>query len=111
MGDVMAIGFEDELVAIILAYKQPRFDYLEGKLLAISASCKPDEQLWVLEHFRRWAASEGRASFGFPVDIADSAVAQRLQKLDFRLFGQSMLNMVKGDSWPPKGVHLVRFSG
>lgn len=111
-GDVLVIWREQQPVALALAYHSgAKMDWLEGKLMMISPESTPHEVAWILELVRRWAVELHCTSFGFPVDITHSATAEWCQRFGFRLFGDSMLNLLRGGPWPPDGIHLVRFSG
>ena len=111
-GDVMMIWREHQPLAMALAYHSgAKMDWLEGKLLMVSPEATPDELVWTLELVRRWAVELHCTSFGFPVDITHSETAEWCQRFGFRLFGDSMLNFMRGGPWPPAGIHLVRFSG
>lgn len=110
-GDVMLFGRQDRLVGLGLCYTAHRSDWLEGKLLLMHPDISEGERLWMLEHLRKWAAKQHRGSFGFPLDLMHAESASLFQHNGFRLFHDSMLNMVKGVPWPLPGAHLVRFSG
>ncbi len=107
----MLFGQQDRLVGLALCYTAHRSDWLEGKLVLIHPDAGESEYLWVSEHLRKWAAKQHRGSFGFPLDLMHTESALLFQQNDFRLFHDSMLNMVRGVPWPLPGVHLVRFSG
>lgn len=111
VGDVMLFGHQDRLVGLALCYTSYRSDWLEGKLLLMHPDLDDSERQWMLEHLRKWSAKQHRGSFGFPVDLMHADSAALFQGNDFRLFHDSMLDMVRGEPWPPSGVHLVRFSG
>ena len=111
MGDVMLFGRQDRLVGLALFYTAHRSDWLEGKLLLSHPDISDSERLWMLEHLRKWAAKQHRGSFGFPLDLMNADSASLFQQNDFRLFHDSMLNMLRGEPWPLPGAHLVRFSG
>ncbi len=112
LGDALLVWRDQEPMAVALAnHSGVKSDWLEGKLLLVSPDARPDELVWTLEHVRRWAADLRCASFGFPVDITHPETAAWCHHLGFRLFGDSMLNLMRGGPWPPPGVHLVRFSG
>jgi len=111
LGDVMLFGRQDRLVGLALCNTAHRSDWLEGKLLLSHPDTDDSERLWMLEHLRKWAAKQHRGSFGFPLDLMHADNASLLQRNDFRLFHDSMLNMLRGEPWPQPGAHLVRFSG
>lgn len=111
MGDVLLFGREEQLAGFALFYHRPKMDWLEGKLLVLAPDVSDEEKLWMFEHIRRWAVDLRRGSFGFSVDVMQPQIVDLLLKHDFRLFNESMLNMISGDLWPPQGTHLVRFSG
>jgi ribosomal protein S18 acetylase RimI-like enzyme len=111
LGDVMLFGRQERLVGLGLCYTGQRSDWLEGKLLLIHPDTNDSERLWMLEHLRKWAAKSHRGSFGFPLDLMHADASALFQRNDFRLFHDSMLNMVRGEPWPLPGAHLVRFSG
>ncbi len=111
IGDVMLFGQRDRLVGLALCYTAHRSDWLEGKLLLLHPDLDDVEHLWALEHLRKWSAKQHRGSFGFPVDLMRADSTALFQRNDFRLFHDSMLDMVRGETWPVSGVHLVRYSG
>ncbi len=111
MGDVMLFGQQDKLAGLALFYTAQRSDWLEGKLLLIHPDVDDAERVWVLEHLRKWSAKQHRGSFGFPIDLMRADSAALFQQNDFRLFHDSMLNMIKGEDWQVSSVHLLRFSG
>jgi len=111
IGDVMLFGQQDRLVGLALCYTALRSDWLEGKLLLIHPDLDDAERLWIVEHVRKWSAKQQRGSFGFPIDLMCADSAALFQRNDFRLFHDSMLDMVRGGPWPVADLHLVRFSG
>ncbi len=100
-----------QLQALAIAYFLPTADWAEGKLLLIHPTLTTNDKLWVLEHLRLWARSRQRSPVGFSVDITTDFVKTALLPHDFRLFAESMVNMVKGDDLPDPAGHFVRFGG
>lgn len=111
VGDVMCVWQERDLIAFALSFDRSSSDYHEGKLLVVEPQAGPGDVLWVMEHVRRWAAERRCSSFGFPADMMQTDTVEVFRQCGFRLYGDSMLNMVVGGPWPPNGIHLVRFSG
>lgn len=110
-GDTLLVWREERLLGMALTYWRRQADWLEGKALLISATATPAEQAGVLEAARSWAASKGRGSFGFPLDLMDTRATALLQRYGFRLFGDTMITLTQGPNPAPQGIHLVRFSG
>lgn len=100
-----------QLQALSITYFLPNADWAEGKLLLIHPILTLSEKLWVLEHLRLWARSRQRNPVGFSVDLTADFVRTALLPHDFRLFAESMVNMVKGDDLPDSALHFVRFGG
>lgn len=111
VGDTLLLWQDGRLLAAALCHLSDRSEWMEGKLLLISPRAQSLDIIWTLEHVRVWAEACGRSSFGFPVDILDQSFMALLRRYKFRLFGDSMLNMIQGEAWPPTGIHLVRFGG
>ncbi len=98
------------LAALALTYFWPDTRWAEGKLLLMRPGLTHEERLWVLEHLRLWVTTNQRDTFGFPVDLTADLASSLLQQ-GFRLFAESMVNLVKGDDLPDANYHLVRFGG
>ncbi len=69
------------------------------------------DQLWVLEHLRLWVRRHGRETFGLPAMLKGDFIQRVLLPSGFRLYPESMINMVKGDDLPDPSLHFVRFGG
>ncbi|MCO6449322.1 MAG: GNAT family N-acetyltransferase [Caldilineales bacterium] len=110
VGDTLLLWQDDRLLALALAYRLSNH-WLEGKLFLVSPVATDVEIIWALEHVRRWAHDLELDSFGFPLDLQQNATTELFRQQDFRLFGDSMLNMVRGPFWPPLGIHNLRFAG
>ncbi len=109
-GEALLVWREEELVALALAQNQPDSDWLDGRLLIISPQASSTEIAWTVEYIRRWALNRHAESFSFPVDVMAPGAATFPRELGWRLYGDSMLNLMSGP-WPPAGIHLLRFSG
>lgn len=107
-GNALLVGRDEHLVALALA--QPKNDWLDGRLLLISPAVTAIEAAWTLEYVRRWALNHRFGSFSFPLDILAIDSAHLFQQHGFRLYSESMLNLARG-TWPPAGIHCLRFSG
>lgn len=99
------------LQALAITYFLPNQHWAEGKLLLLNPALSPTEQLWALEHLRLWARSQQRNIFGFSVEITSDFAQTALLAHGFRLFPETMVNMVKGDDLPDPALHFVRFGG
>ena len=99
------------LFALALAYFFPGTSWAEGKLLLIHPGLALPDHLWILEHIRFWARVRGRESFGLPVDLSSDFARRALLPHGFRLYPESMVNLVKGDDLPDPALHFVRFGG
>lgn len=109
-GDALLVWREEQLVALALAQTRPGNDWLDGRLLVISPQASSAEMAWTVEYLRRWALNHRFASFAFPVDLMAPGAANFCRELGWRLYGDSMLNLMAGP-WPPAGLHLLRFGG
>lgn len=107
-GDALFVSRGEDLVALALA--QPKTDWLDGRLLLVSAEATAVECAWTMEYIRRWALNHRFASFSLPVDLMLPAVVRFCRDCGLQLYGDSMLNLVAGP-WPPAGVHCLRFGG
>ncbi len=107
-GDVLLVWRHEQLVALALA--QPQTDWLDGRLLLISAEATADETAWTVEYIRRWALNHRFGSFSFPVDLMSAGVVRFCRDYGLQPYGDSMLNFASG-AWPPAGICCLRFSG
>ncbi len=109
--DVMLCWLEDELAGFAIAELYPRAAWLAVRLLVLAPDVPPATQLQCMEAIRRWAEDNFLSYFGLPLDLMNPAARSLLQLLEFRLFRDTMVDFIKGEAWPPRGVHMVRFSG
>ena len=109
--DTLLLWRNGELQALAIFYFFPRAHWAEGKLLLLHPALSPDERMWALEHMRMWARSHQRDAFGLPVALNDDFLRNHLLPAGFRLYPESMVNMVKGASPPHTSHHFVRFGG
>lgn len=109
-GDALLVWRDERLVALALAQTRPGNDWLEGRLLVVSPQATSTEMAWTTEYIRRWALNHHFASLSFPLDVMAPGVIRFYNELGWRLYGDTMLNLMSGP-WPPAGIHLLRFGG
>ncbi len=109
--ETLLLWRDGSLQALALAYFLPNADWAEGKLLLFHPALTLTDKLWTLEHLRLWVRSRQRSPFGFSVDLTTDFASAALLSHGFRLFPESMTNMVKGDALPDSSLHFVRFGG
>ncbi len=109
--ETLLLWREGKLQALALFYFFHGMHWAEGKLLLLAPGLSATAHRWVLEHIRLWVLRRGRDAFGLPVDLSGRLVRDVLLPAGFRLYPESMVNMVKGEALPDPDLHLVRFGG
>jgi ribosomal protein S18 acetylase RimI-like enzyme len=109
--ETLLLWRDGQLQALAISHFLPNLHWAEGKLLLLAPALSDVEQRWALEHLRLWVRSRQRDTFGFPVDLTSDFARALLLPQNFKLFAESMVNMVKGADLPDPAVHFVRFGG
>jgi len=109
--DILLLWREGRLQALALAYFFPGAHWAEGKLLLLHPALTYADQVWALEHMRLWIRSRDHTTFGIPVDLSGDFARTVLLPHGFRLFAESMANLVKGEDLPDPSHHFIRFGG
>ena len=109
--ETLLIWRNQQLFALVLNYFFPTAHWAEGKLLLIHPHLSLPDHLWILEHIRLWVRSRHRDAFGMPITLDTDFASTALLPHGFRLYAESMINMVKGDDPPDPGLHFVRYGG